>query len=197
MSFGVRWALTMRFSNGTSRAARVAAACAIVSQSEALPMMIPTSGDEAISFKRQAVSLECPSPAKESGMSGIKPDLHQTDPPSKGPNEPLSCLKLTAYRLSLSQQRRALRHPDDGRAGDLVVPRLPVVVEGDPDKAQAGDKRQEAAQSTHGCYAPIERAVVEAHDLQAANDAADRRALGRPYDDAVGRIPEQVSVQET
>jgi hypothetical protein len=29
-----------------------AAACAIVSQSEELPMMIPTRGDEAISFKR-------------------------------------------------------------------------------------------------------------------------------------------------
>src|SRR3954466_3462999 len=44
MSFGVRWALTMLFSNGTPRAESCAAACCIVSQSEELPMMIPTNG---------------------------------------------------------------------------------------------------------------------------------------------------------
>ena len=37
----------------------------------------------------------------------------------------------------LLQQRRALGRAHDRRTGDFVVPALPVVVDGNPDKTQA------------------------------------------------------------
>ena len=43
MRLGVRWAETMRASNGTPRASRVSAVWRMVAQSDWLPMITPTS----------------------------------------------------------------------------------------------------------------------------------------------------------
>ena len=65
-----------------------------------------------------------------------------------------------------SEQRPAFRHPHDGRAGDLVVPRLAIGIEDHPNKAEAAhDQRKEATQSPHGSRGPIDFAIIEAHNF--------------------------------
>src|SRR3954467_4835120 len=111
MSFGVRWALTILFSKGTPNAVSCAAACCIVSQSEELPMMIPTNGfamGPAKGLNKKAQGWRARRPAKEPVL----------------------------------KQRRALRHTNDGRPGDLVVPGLLLVVESHPDEAKAGHEQR-------------------------------------------------------
>jgi C4-dicarboxylate-specific signal transduction histidine kinase len=76
-----------------------------------------------------------------------------------------------------SQQRHAFRHAHHHRAGDLVMPRLALPIEGDPEETQTQrGQRQEAAQHPHQRDRPIHLAVIEPHDLQTAHRAAHRRA---------------------
>ena len=66
------------------------------------------------------------------------------------------------------KQRRALRHPHDGRAGDLVVPGLAFRIEDHPHEAETGhSEREETAQRAHHRRRPVERPVVEAHHAEA------------------------------
>ena len=63
---GVRWAETTRHSCGTPNCSSTSAACRIVSQSDLLPMMTPTSGCSAVigrSYCRQAPSRALAIPA--------------------------------------------------------------------------------------------------------------------------------------
>src|SRR5450755_1513540 len=64
-------------------------------------------------------------------------------------------------------QGYAFRHAHDHGTCDFVVPRLIVVVEGDPDESQAGNgQRQEAAQGTDDSRLPVDFPPIQAHDTR-------------------------------
>src|SRR5450432_3896797 len=83
-------------------------------------------------------------------------------------------------------QGYAFRHAHDHGTRDFVVPGLIVVVEGNPDESQAGDRqRQEAAQGTDDSGLPVDFPAVQAHDAQIEHDAADGGPANFPHHRAV------------
>src|SRR5262245_33008535 len=59
------------------------------------------------------------------------------------------------------QERDPFGHAHDDRSRDLVVPSLALIVERDPDEAEADhDEREEAAQGPHDRRRPVERPSV-------------------------------------
>jgi hypothetical protein len=81
-----------------------------------------------------------------------------------------------------------MRSPYHHGAGNLIVPGLMRMIEGDPEKPQAGHRhRQEAPERADDRRLPIDCAPVQAHDSKIEHRCADGRAAHFPHDGAVCR----------
>src|SRR3954466_15507112 len=136
MSFGVRWALTMLFSNGTPRAESCAAACCIVSQSEELPMMIPTNGfamGGAKGLNKKAQGWRALRPGKE---PVLKQRRTLRDPDDRRAGD-----FIVPGLLIVGE-----RDPDEAEPGHK--------------------EREEAGEPTHDGHTPVDASIVHPHEFQ-------------------------------